>query len=68
MDEKASQVPESEALYLVRAWMAAVGGGVSIGDSKLKSAQVSKSGNKLTIVLKKKAKKAMPEHEDAPSS
>ncbi len=60
MEEKspeAPEAPETNDLDLVREWMSGVNGGISIGDSKLKSAKVSKSGGKLTIVLKKKSQK-----------
>ncbi|CCJ07930.1 hypothetical protein [Methylocystis sp. SC2] len=35
----------------------AVGGSISLGESQLKSVEVSKSGDRLTIVLKKKKQK-----------
>ncbi len=57
MDEKSPEAPGTTELDLVGDWMTSVGGGISIGDSKLKSAKVSKSGDKLTIVLKKKSQK-----------
>ena len=40
----------------VSAWMEEIGGSVFVGQGKLKSVKISKSGNKLTLVVKKKKK------------
>ena len=42
----------------LRDWMDAVGGSLYLGESEFKSIKVSKDGDKLTLVLKKKQKKA----------
>lgn len=39
------------------AWMEDIGGSVFVGQGKLKSVKISKSGNKLTLIIKKKAVK-----------
>ncbi len=66
MDEKTSEAPGSEELDLVHEWMTSVGGSILLGDSKLKSAEVSKRGDKLTIILKKKAKQPKTDQEAKP--
>ena len=40
----------------VSKWMEEIGGSVFVGQGKLKSVKISKSGNKLTLVVKKKKK------------
>ncbi len=68
MEEKSPEAPkaaDTTDLDLLREWMSKVGGGISIGESKLKSAKVSKSGDKLTIVLKKKSQKSKAEKPSA---
>lgn len=45
----------------MRTWLEDVGGAISLGDVRLKSAKVSKNGNKLTLVIKKKGKKSRKE-------
>jgi len=42
---------------ILQQWIEAVGGSISLGESLLKSVEVSKRGDKLTIVLKKKKQK-----------
>lgn len=52
---------EKDEAEIMQAWIEAAGGSVSLGDSLLKSAEVSKNGDKLTIVLRKrKPKKSKP--------
>ncbi|AZG77658.1 hypothetical protein [Methylocystis rosea] len=46
--------PEKTEAEILQQWIEAVGGGISLGESQLKSVEVSKRGDKLTIVLKKK--------------
>ena len=43
---------------LVRYWMDSLGGDVTTGACKLKSVKISKKGKRLTIVLKKKKRRA----------
>jgi len=38
----------------LRKWIGEVGGAITIGESDLKSFKLSKSGGKITLVLKKK--------------
>ena len=38
----------------MRAWMEDIGGSLLVGEGKVKSVKISKSGNKLTLVMKKK--------------
>ncbi|KAF0128421.1 MAG: hypothetical protein FD148_1798 [Methylocystaceae bacterium] len=45
-------------IELLQRWIDAVGGNVFLGESTLKSVKESKDGDKLTIVLKKKTRKA----------
>jgi hypothetical protein len=40
------------------AWMEDIGGSVFVGQGKLKSVKISKSGNKLTLVVRKESAKA----------
>ena len=58
-DTKSDETTEIELLHR---WIDAVGGNISLGESTLKSVEVSKDGDKLTVVLKKnnqkKSKKA----------
>jgi hypothetical protein len=35
-------------------WMDAVGGNIALGDCEVKSFEVTKSGDKITLILKKK--------------
>lgn len=49
----------------MRAWLDAVGGNIFIGEGRLKSVKVSKKGNKLTLVVKKKKK---PGKQDMPAA
>ena len=49
-----SEKTEAEILHR---WIEAIGGDFSLGESPLKSVEVSKDGDKLTIVLKKKKQK-----------
>lgn len=55
MNDKPSD--ESADLDLLRDWMNGVGGGISVGNTKLKSVKISKSGDKITIVLRKQKEK-----------
>jgi hypothetical protein len=52
-DENAMETDEVR----MRVWLEAVGGKVVVGEAKLKSAKISKSGNKLKIVIKKSRKR-----------
>lgn len=49
-DKKPREKNEAE---IVQAWMEAAGGSISLGESLLKSVEVSKNGDKLTVVLRK---------------
>ncbi|KAF0128420.1 MAG: hypothetical protein FD148_1797 [Methylocystaceae bacterium] len=49
-DKKSSEKTEAQ---IMEVWMAAVGGSISLGESLLKSVEVSKNGDKLTVVLRK---------------
>jgi hypothetical protein len=50
--------PEQTAdASLLSAWMEEIGGSVFIGQGKLKSVEISKSGDKLTLIIKKKSVK-----------
>jgi len=40
---------------LLSAWMEDIGGSVFVGQGKLKSVEISKSGDKLTLVIKKES-------------
>jgi hypothetical protein len=53
-DTKSDETTEIE---LLRRWIDAVGGNIFLGESTLKSVEVSKDGDKLTIVLKKNKQK-----------
>ncbi len=53
-DTKSDETTEIELLHL---WIYAVGGNISLGESTLKSVEVSKDGDKLTVVLKKNKQK-----------
>jgi hypothetical protein len=44
---------EQGDLDLLHEWLAATGGSIELGATSLQSAETSKSGSKLTIVLKK---------------
>jgi hypothetical protein len=46
-------------------WLASIGGNISLGASALKSSETSKSGDKLTIVLKKPKRTKKPDQADA---
>lgn len=48
---------EKTEAEILQQWIESVGGSVSPGESLLKSVEVSKKGDKLTIVLKKKKPK-----------
>ncbi len=53
-DEKALETGDAARM---RAWLEGVGGNIFLGEGKLKSVKVSKKGNKLRLVVKKKSKK-----------
>ena len=53
-DTKPDEMSEIELLHR---WIDAVGGNISLGESTLKSVEVSKDGDKLTVVLKKNKQK-----------
>jgi hypothetical protein len=53
-DEKAIETTDAARM---RVWFEDVGGNLFVGDGKLKSVKISKSGNKLTLVVKKNKKK-----------
>ena len=48
---------ETDDAARMRAWLEGVGGNVVVGEAKLRSVKISKTGNKLTIVVKKSKKK-----------
>lgn len=47
---------EKTEAEILQQWIETVGGSISLGESLVKSVEVSKKGDKLTVVLKKKAK------------
>jgi hypothetical protein len=51
---------EQTDLDLLHEWLAATGGSIELGATTLRSAETSKSGNKLTIVLKKSKPEKKP--------
>jgi hypothetical protein len=53
-DTKPEEMSEIE---LLKRWIDAVGGNISLGEGTLKSLKVSKDGDKLTVVLKKNKQK-----------
>ncbi len=53
-DTKPEEMSEIELLHR---WIDAVGGNISLGESALKSVEVSKDGDKVTVVLKKNKQK-----------
>jgi hypothetical protein len=48
---------ETDDAARMRGWLDGVGGNVVVGEAKLKSVKISKTGNKLTIIVKKSRKK-----------
>lgn len=50
MQGERSQKPTDAA----RAWLEGVGGNLIVGEGKLKSVKVSKKGNRITLVLKRR--------------
>ena len=52
---------EQTDLQRVHEWFNGVGGNILLGASTLKDVETSKSGNKLTIVLKKKKPAKTPD-------
>jgi hypothetical protein len=54
-DTKPEEMSEIE---LLKRWIDAVGGNISLGEGTLKSLKVSKDGDKLTVVLKKISKRS----------
>jgi hypothetical protein len=53
-DNAPQKMTDAERL---RAWMDDIGGSLFVGDGKVKSVKMSKSGKKLTVVMKKKKAK-----------
>ncbi len=47
---------EKTEAEILQQWIETVGGSISLGESLVKSVEVSKKGDKLTVVLKKKTK------------
>ena len=62
-DKKPDKLTDIELLHQ---WMGAVGGNFSQGDSELKSVEISKDGDKLTVELRKKKQKKTKENADRP--
>lgn len=52
MNEK--KTPSATDAELMNEWMEGVGGHIHIGAAKIKSVEVSKKGDRLTLVIKKK--------------
>lgn len=50
-------VPETADLTQMHAWLEDVGGSFFIGEGKFDTVKISKNGNKLTLVVKKRKKK-----------
>jgi hypothetical protein len=48
--------PETADLAQMHAWLEDVGGSFFIGEGKLDTVKISKNGNKLTLVVKKRKK------------
>jgi hypothetical protein len=60
-EEKALETQDAARM---RAWLEDVGGNIFLGEGRLKSAKVSKKGDKLTLVVKKGKKKKKNETAD----
>jgi hypothetical protein len=60
-EEKALETQDATRM---RAWLEDVGGNIFLGEGRLKSAKVSKKGDKLTLVVKKGKKKKKNETAD----
>lgn len=51
------QLPETPNAELLNEWLESVGGQIQTGAAKLKSVKLSKDGDKITLVIKRKTKK-----------
>jgi hypothetical protein len=60
------QLPETPNAELVNEWLESVGGQIRTGAAKLKSVKLSKDGDKITLVIKRKAIKGEKPEKPSP--
>jgi hypothetical protein len=51
------QLPETPDAEMVNEWLESVGGQIRTGAAKLRSVKLSKDGDKMTLVIKRKSRK-----------